>query len=327
MADQQTQGQNNAAVSTTPNKKWYRRRAVWFTIGAIIIIVAIVVGYWYMYLRGIVSTDDAYVHGNNVSVSSKILGRIVELTVDEGDTITQGEVLVYLDSTDLKAQEVQAEAAVGTAESNVTVAQVALQRAKDDFNRAAIQYKSNVIPLETYQHSQQALEMAQAQYDLTLAQVTSARAQLQVDQTKLTNTKIYAPFTGVVARRWVLAGDVVQPGQPIFAVYAPTDIWVEADFEETKLRHIQVGDLAQLSIDAYPGHKFEGNVLFMGAAAASQFSLIPPNNASGNFTKVTQRVPVRLSIRDVNSDATPVNVVPGMSVTVTIRTSQNKTGS
>jgi membrane fusion protein (multidrug efflux system) len=329
MADSETRDQTENTDDTHRKRRWYARRGLWFTIGGLAIVAIVVVGYWYLFFRGIVSTDDAYIHGNNVSISAKMLGRIVDLAVDEGDSVSAGQVVVVLDSTDLEAQEKHARAAVETAQKSVDLARVGVQRATDDFNRASVQYKGNVIPKEEFQHAQQALESARAQLQLALAQVTLAQAQLGVVESQLKNTKILAPFNGIVARRWVILGDIVQPGQPIFSVYESSNVWVIANFEETKLSSIRVGDLAQLSVDAYPGKNFEGNVLFIGAAAASEFSLIPPNNASGNFTKVTQRVPVKLTIREVNSPGTRglVRILPGMSVTVKIDVNQTKTAN
>jgi membrane fusion protein (multidrug efflux system) len=327
MADSETRDQNENSDNTHLKRSWYARRGLWFTIGGLAIVAVVVVGYWYLFLRGLVSTDDAYIHGNSVSISAKMLGRIVDLTVDEGDSVSAGQVVVVLDSTDLKAQEKHARAAVETAQKSVDLARVGVQRATDDFDRASVQFEGNVIPKEEFQHAQQALEAAQAQLNLALAQVTLAQAHVGVVESQLKNTKIFAPFNGIVARRWVILGDIVQPGQPILSVYESSNVWVIANFEETKLSSIRAGDLAQLSVDAYPGKNFEGNVLFIGAAAASEFSLIPPNNASGNFTKVTQRVPVKLTIREIGSPGTQelAHLLPGMSVTVKIDVNQNKT--
>jgi membrane fusion protein (multidrug efflux system) len=326
MADSETRDQTENGDNTRIKRSWYARRGLWFTIGGLAIVAVVVVGYWYLFLRGLVSTDDAYIHGNNVSISAKMLGRIVGLAVGEGDSVSAGQVVAVLDSTDLKAQEKHARAAVETAQKSADLARVGVQRATDDFDRASVQFEGNVIPKEEFQHARQALEAAQAQLQLALAQVTLAQAQLGVVESQLNNTKIFAPFTGIVARRWVILGDIVQPGQPIFSVYESSNVWVIANFEETKLSSIRAGDLAQLSVDAFPGKNFEGKVLFIGAAAASEFSLIPPNNASGNFTKVTQRVPVKLTIREIASPSTqePARLLPGMSVTVKIDVNQTQ---
>jgi len=321
----------NEAAKEGPNgrKQWYRRKRVWFTMFAIVIVAVVFGVYWSLFLRGFVTTDNAYIEGNDVSISAKTLGRIVDLTVDEGDSVSAGQVLVVLDSTDLAAERLQAQAAIEIAERNVDLARVEVTRAQDDFDRASVQYNGKVISQEEFQHRRQALAAAQAQLQLSLTRVTSAQAQLGVVESQLKNTKVYAPFDGVVARRWSIVGDVVQPGQPILAVYEASNVWVVANFEETKLTSIHVGDVADLSVDAYPGRKFEGRVLLVGAAAASEFSLIPPNNASGNFTKVTQRIPVKFSIREVDVAAgdDPVRRLPGMSVVVRINVDHNRGGS
>ncbi|MEJ2678695.1 MAG: efflux RND transporter periplasmic adaptor subunit, partial [Gemmatimonadota bacterium] len=156
-----------------------------------------------------------------------------------------------------------------------------------------------------------------------LAQVEKARAGLHTVETQLQDTRVQAPLHGVVAKRWVLPGDVVQPGQPIFTLYNLQGVWVTANFEETKLASIPVGAVVDISVDAFPNHHFVGRVVRLGAATASQFSLIPPNNASGNFTKVTQRVPVRISIGPGSGAPgdDPPTLLPGMSVEVTLRRS------
>jgi membrane fusion protein (multidrug efflux system) len=277
-------------------------------------------GYWYVRVRGVITTDDAYVDGDRVSVSTKMLGRVVELGADEGDTVAEGQLLVRLDDADLRAQEGQAQASLALARENVQLSAVEVQRAKDDFDRAATQLRGKVIPQEQYDHAKTALDMADARQRIAMAQVQTARAQLQVLETQLANTRVTAPLTGVVARRWVLPGDVVQAGQPIFAIYDLADLWVTANFEETKIGRIHAGDSVAIRVDAYPARELTGAVRWIGAAAASQFSLIPPNNASGNFTKVTQRVPVRIAIdRSAPGAGGPVTLVPGLSVEVSIR--------
>jgi membrane fusion protein (multidrug efflux system) len=166
--------------------------------------------------------------------------------------------------------------------------------------------------------------MAEAQYKVALSQVNTSKAQLGVVETQLRNTRVLAPVSGVAARKWVTPGDIAQPGQPIFTIYDLNNIWITANFEETKLAAIHLDDPVEISVDTYPGRKFTGKVVLIGAAAVSQFSLIPPNNASGNFTKVTQRVPIKISIDARNSGNTEqhsdrISLLPGMSVEVKIR--------
>lgn len=281
-------------------------------------VAAVVFVYWFFFLRGWVSTDDAYIDCDQISISSKVLGRIVELTVEEGDTARAGMLLALLDSVDLKAQEVQAVASLKFIEQNVPVAEVNLRKAQEDFNRAEQQYKGEVITREQYDHARLAVQLTQAQYNAASSQVASAQSQLEVIRTQLRNMSITAPKSGIVAKKWAVSGDIVQAGQSIYTLYDLSDIWITANFEETKLASIQVGEPVQIEVDAFPGHQFAGKVLLIGAAAASEFSLIPPNNASGNFTKVTQRVPVRISVSGTQSGDQKA-LLPGMSVVVRLR--------
>ena len=290
-----------------------------------IILLAAAAGvYWYIGQLGYVSTDDAFVDGNKLSVSSKILGRITNLAVDESDTVKQGQLLVQLDSTDLKAQESQAKAMLALDNESILLAKVNVEKAEDDFNRAQKQYKDNIIPKEQFDHAQKALEAAKANYNIALSKIGTAQAQLKVIKTQLQNTQIYSPMDGVVAKRWVLAGDVVSPGQPIFTIYDLKNIWVTADLEETKLAPVHLGDTVDISVDSYPDQKFTGQVYQIGSNTASQFSLIPPSNASGNFTKVTQRIPIKISIKPVAANGQPdpdnsIKLLPGMSVEIRIK--------
>ncbi len=296
-----------------------------FIIPAIIIILFIAVAvYWYLGKIGHVSTDDAFIDANKLSVSSKILGRITLLTVDEGDSVKKGELLVALDSTDLKARENLAAAALNLATQSLSLAEVHVAKAQDDFNRAQTQFKDKIIPKEKFDHANSALEAAQAEYKIDKSKIGTAKAQLHVLKTNLLNTKIYSPMDGVVGKRWVLKGDVVSPGQPAFTIFNLKNIWVTAELEETNLASIKLGDKVQISVDAYPDQKFEGEVYQIGSSTASQFALIPPSNASGNFTKVTQRVPVKISIKPVESNgkkdsAGEFKLLPGMSVEIDIK--------
>lgn len=319
-----TQQSNPAQQSNLAKRRLIKKKRFVIPILLLLLAAILIAGYWYLYLRGYVSSNDAYIAGDPITVSSKVLGRVTQLTVDEGDTTKEGQLLVRLDDSDLRAQEAQAKAALEYTEKNVLLARVGSDRAKDDFDRASIQFGDKAITREQYDHARQALEMAQAQHKVALSQVNTSKAQLGVVETQLKNTRIFASVSGVVARKWLMPGDIAQPGQPIFTIYDLNNVWITANFEETKLASIHLGDPAQISVDTYPGREFKGSVLLVGAATASQFSLIPPSNASGNFTKVTQRVPVKISIdatnpRNAEEHSDRVSLLPGMSVEVKIR--------
>jgi membrane fusion protein (multidrug efflux system) len=286
----------------------------------VILVAAVGAGYWYVKLRGVVSTDDAYIDGDRATVTTKMLGRISALGADEGDTVQVGQLLVQLDDADLQARLTQAQAQLALARESVRLSEVAEKRARDDLDRARIQLQGKAISQEEFDHKSAALDAAQAEHQVALARVEAARSGMEVIRQQVTDTRVTAPFRGVVAKRWLLPGDVVQPGQPVFTVYDLDHVWVTAVFEETKLRFLPVGTAVDLAVDAWPDHAFHGTVTLIGAAAASQFSLIPPSNASGNFTKVTQRVPVRIRVDSMSDDGTgdPVRLLPGMSVVVTV---------
>jgi len=249
-----------------------------------------------------------------------MLGRLALLAVDEGDSVEPGQLLVGLDESDLKAQEAQARAGLEFSRQNVPVAKINIDRAQDDYNRASFQHQNSIITTEQFDHAGRALELAQAQYKVALRQVNTAEAQVAVLETQLGNTRILSPTSGVVAKKWVVPGDIVQPGQPIYTLYDLDDVWITANFEETKLQSINLGDSVRIFVDAFPNWEFSGRVVLIGAATASQFSLIPPNNASGNFTKVTQRVPVKIAFDNPapGDSLNGVALLPGMSVEVKV---------
>ena len=147
-------------------KKSKRARRYIIVVFILIIVAAIVFGYWYFFLKGVVSTDDAFIDANPVTVSSKISGRIVMLAMDDGDSVSQGELLVQLDDSDLLAQKAQAEATLHYVKANVPLAKVNLDKAQDDYNRAQIQFKGGVITRERFDHASKALEAAKAQYEI-----------------------------------------------------------------------------------------------------------------------------------------------------------------
>lgn len=276
---------------------------------------------YYKDARDFISTDDAYVDGDRVSVSSKILGRIALLGAIEGDTVKAGQILVRLDDTDLRAQHAQAQSALVLAQESIRLAQVNVDRAETDFKRTSVQFKETIIPKEQFDHASAELDAARARLTIAHAQVAAAKAQAGIIEAQLLNTIIVAPMTGVVAKRWLLQGDVAQPGQAIFSIYDLEHIWVTANYEETKLGGLAVGDSAEISVDSYPDCTFHGVVTEKKTFTAAQFALIPANNASGNFTKITQRVPVKLSIaqRPVSAAQPKVDLLMGMSVEVKIK--------
>jgi membrane fusion protein (multidrug efflux system) len=319
--DKQIKVQGNDKINES--RDFYKQKRIIIPL-IIFIVLGVFAWKWYRGQLGYVSTDDAFIDADKLNVSTKMLGRITSLNFDEGDTVKAGQVIVTLDSTDLVAQRDESAASLSSAKESINLAKVSLDRAQDDFDRAESQYKSNIIPKEQFDNAKHALNEAKAKYVIAKSLTRTSAARLEVIKTQLDNTVIISPMNGVIGKRWVLKGDVVQPGQPIYTMFDLKNVWVTADLEETKLASIKNSDKVEISVDAYPDQKFAGEVYLIGSNTASQFSLIPPANASGNFTKVTQRVPVKISIHPVDETGKPVNknsikLLPGMSVEIKVK--------
>jgi membrane fusion protein, multidrug efflux system len=324
------------------------RLKVYIPLAIVIIIVLAGAWYWYKDYSMYITSDDAHVDADNVSVGSKILGRIAALYAAEGDLVKQGTLLAELDSTDMVAQRnqsvaiksqalanlVQAETKYSSDQKSLKVLEINLDRAAEDLNRAKNQVDGGVITTEQFDHIKKAHESALAQLESAKAQllvsksmistasaaVESANAQIKVLNSQLRNTRLFAPAEGLIAKRWLLTGDVVQPSQSIYTITISKNLWVIAYPEETNISEIHNGQEVKIAIDAFPDVKFSGKVFLVGSSTASVFSLIPANNASGNFTKVTQRIPIRISIdkADNNKDMSCFNILSGMSVVIKI---------
>ncbi len=301
----------------------YKKKSAW--IGLFLIIVVIAIGaYWFISSLGYITSDDAYIDGNRLNVSSKILGRVVKLYVDERDSVKAGQLVAELDSTDFVAQLNQMKANLNNAQVSIDLSKVNVEKAEINFVRAEAQYKDKVIPKADYDNAQKGLEAAQAEYKIARSRIVMAQSEIKVMESNLKNTKLYSTINGVVAKRWILAGDVVQPGQPLFTIYDMKNIWVTVQLQETDISNIQLNDEVEITVDSYPEQKFSGRIYEVGTNTAAQFALIPPSNASGNFTKVTQRIPIKISIKQDNTNkALKYGLLPGMSVEVKIKEKSN----
>ena len=325
-----------------------QKKTVYIPLG--IVIVAILIGgwFWYQDYSNYISTDDAHVDADNITIGSKMLGRISGVFAQEGDVVEAGKLVAVLDSSDLVAQKNQALALKAQALTNLAqanakyssdiqslkVVDINLEKAKQDIERAKKQAAGGVITEEQMDHITKAYEAAVAQSDASKALLNVSRsqiaaataavetsgAQIKVIETQLKNTRLYTPSKGVIAKRWLMAGDVIQPGQSVFTLTDGGPKWVVCFLEETKIGEIHDGQNVKFTLDAFPHIKFHGKVFLKGVNTASVFSLIPANNASGNFTKVTQRIPVRISIDSAEniSDINSLNILSGMSAIVKI---------
>jgi membrane fusion protein (multidrug efflux system) len=283
-------------------------------VGSIVLLVLVLAaaagGAYWIWTTRYAATDDAAVDGAHVSVSSRTMGRIALLPVDEGARVEAGQLLVQLDDSELRAQAAQLSAAVTNAGLSLNLAGISLEKAKNDFQRARALFNSGNSSAEQYDHAAKALDAADAQYAIARAQVEAARAQLGVVETQIQAARVTAPISGVVARRSYSQGEVVQPGATILVINDLSDVWVVANYEETKIRLIRPGDPVRIRVDAYPQLRFNGRVAQVAAA------IVPPPFSIGESTKVTQKIPVKIAFESIPSGAV---LVPGMSVETTVK--------
>lgn len=417
-----------------------QKRILIIPLGIVLLGLALYfLGDWLIFRWRYVSTDDAQVKGNLISLSAKVFGRIINLLVEEGDSIQPEQILVELDPKDYVASQAQAQANLEMARHDlakaitqislikervfqgINIAQVALREAREnlklaeeeltlqtervekeiaraqanlkgaqarvleakatrenarkEFERLAELFRQNYIAensrdaaetnwqvaeskyqlaLESEKEALSQLELAEAnrrsielkkqnvllaqqvlqkarinlqlaqeetkqislqekQIEVLKARVKEAEAAGQLAKLRLIETKVISPISGVVAKRFVDRGQIVQAGQPLLVVNDPKEKWVVANVEETKIRKVRPGAKVKVEVDAFPGREFEGQVEFIGSTALSEFSLFPAENPSGNFIKITHRLPVRISVQDKDN-----LLKPGMMVVVAI---------
>lgn len=285
-----------------------------------LVIICLLSAFYLKNYRAHVWTNDAVVDAFTVDISPDILARIVTLDVDEGDVVQKGQPISYLLDDILVAQRHESEANIIKLRQELRVEEALLEKIKNDYIRAEQGIQDQVITFQEFDHRQKDYLAQSAKVDYAKANLEYAEKMLKVIEARLDHTIILAPIDGVVAKRWVYTGDVMNPGQTMFTLNDLSRLWVVANLEEKKLRHVKIGSEVDIHVDAYPGMTFKGKVFVIQGGAASQFALIPQNNATGNYTKVEQRIPIKISIEkpsDFPSNL-PCYLFPGMSVEVKI---------
>jgi len=344
---------NTTPAVEQPANKRSRAKAL-LLAGGTVAIAAVSYAVWVLgYAQYRESTDDAYVQANLVYVNAQVGGTVTALGADDNQPVKAGQTLVSLDHADAAVALADAGAQLGLAVRQVREQQDAvdeglavvaqrrtdLQRATDDLARRTQLAGTDSIAAEDLQHAKQAV--AAAQDALTVSEKTLAktrapvagislrqnpsvlRARAAFVQASLATQRndVQAPMDGVVARRSVQVGQHVAPGAALLAVVPLQGAWIDANFKEPQLRHIQVGQAATVSTDLYGGHvEYHGIVASIAAGSGGAFSLLPPQNATGNWIKVVQRVPVRIALDPKELAAHPLRV--GLSTDVTIDTRQ-----
>lgn len=293
-----------------------RHVGLW-TVAAILLAVALS-AYWYVESKKTVYTNDAQVMGFETVVSSDLDPyRLIALFYDDGDFVEKGALLGLLDRSLLEPQYAKAEAAVLQQQAKILFQEAYLMKVRDDFERAAKGFKDQIISVQALDHATRDLEMAEASLELARAELSVAEKNCNYLKEQLLHTEIRAPFTGQIAKRWQWKGNVITKGQAIFSLYDLRNVWILANLQETDVAPIKIGDRVEISVDAYPGRTFVGKIFAIQGSAASQFSLIPPNNATGNYTKIEQRIPIKISIEQDPQEN--LYLFPGMSAEISIR--------
>jgi membrane fusion protein (multidrug efflux system) len=329
---------------------------------AIIIFLLIVSGLvlgasWWIMAKIDISTDDAFIDGHVFQISAREAGHVSQVYVNDNQYVRKGELLISLDQSDFKTQVQNSAAAVKQAENdiasnyakldsanaNVSLMKSKLELAENNLKRGAELFKRGIISkqdLDTLTNDRNvgqaqlrdAIEnVRKAKADIGLmveggnaATVAQKKAALEQAKLNLSYTEVRAPADGYITRKSVEPGNNLSPGQPLMALVSLGDIWVTANYKESQLNHVHAGEKAEFTVDAYPGRVFLGKVDSIMAGTGAAFSLLPPENATGNYVKVVQRIPVKIVI-DPSSDPRHQLRV-GMSVVPTIHTGQSITG-
>jgi membrane fusion protein (multidrug efflux system) len=284
-----------------------------------VVCCAVIVLVWLVYFRPFVGTNDALIDGFKVTVSSDISARITKLYVDEGDFVKAGDLIADMDDTIPQSQKMEAEAKIVSLRASVMVEEFNFEKVRNDFERAVKGFQEGVTSAQELDHAQKNFAIAKSKLERAQAELEHAISQLGVIETVLTHAKVYAHIDGKIVKRWVYEGDVMTAGQAMFSLYDLKDVWVLANLEETKMENVKIGDEVEIHVDLYPDKKFHGKIFVIKGAAASEFSLIPQDNATGNYTKVAQRIPLKITIEPSKRADKGLYLFPGMSAEIKIR--------
>jgi membrane fusion protein (multidrug efflux system) len=326
-----------------------RKRQLLLATLTLIIVASAFSLYWFLFARFYEETDDAYVGGNVVQISAQVGGTVTAIKADDTQIVKAGQQLVALDAADAKLALAQAEAALAqavrqtrqtflnndTLGANVTAAETNLARARDDVQRRQAGIASGAVSQEDLAHAQDAVKNASAALEQARASLAANRA--LTDHTSVTahpnvlqaatqvrnaylnyaRVNIVAPVSGYVSKRSVQLGQRINAGSPLMAIVPLEQIWIDANFKEGQLKHIRIGQPVEVIADVYGADvKYKGTVIGFAAGTGGAFSLLPAQNATGNWIKVVQRVPVRIALDPQEVQAHPLRI--GLSTTATV---------
>ena len=353
MSDQKTD-----TPTSSNNKSQQRKKGLSIFILLLLLIAIGSAAYWFFFIKGFEETEDAYVSGNQVMVSAQVAGNISKINVDNMDPVQAGDVLLELDDTNAKLSFEQAKSNLANAvrqvsQLNYTVKQlksavraneITLAQAQGNLNRRVQLVKDGAIDKESFQHAKEAVELAKA--NLTTSQnqleanqallldgplseqpqIQSAVSNFKQAWLNLERTKIRSPIKGYVARRNAQVGQAVSVGGALMAVVTTDQMWLDANFKETQLTHMRIGQPVEIHFDLYGKDKtFNGKVVGIEMGTGSAFSLLPTQNATGNWIKVVQRVPVRIQLDPQQLAENPLRIGLSATVKVNVTDSQGET--
>jgi membrane fusion protein (multidrug efflux system) len=350
----------DAPVTAAPPEdrpKQGRRPALLLLAGVVLVGGLAWATYNFLFAGAHVATDDAYIGGDVAQVTSEVPGTVIALHADDTQSVHRDQLLVELDPANADVQMEAAKAGLAQAVRHIRSlraqeeqlrAQIAareadLRRAEDDTRRRAGLIATGAVSREDFNHAQDAtaaqvaaLAGARAQLEQILAQlgttplarqpeVLSAESQLRDAALALRRTRIQAPADGIVAQRNVEVGQHVDAGTPLMAVVPLGDVWVNANFKEVQLQHMRVGQKATVTTDIYGGKvTYHGKVAGLAAGSGNAFSLLPAQNATGNWIKIVQRLPVRILLDPSEIEKNPLRI--GLSASVDIDVSDQSGG-
>ncbi|WKT00830.1 EmrA/EmrK family multidrug efflux transporter periplasmic adaptor subunit [Gallibacterium salpingitidis] len=348
MSENSEQDKKNAVRNKT------RRKHLVSFVVLLLLISIISFVYWLFFVKDFTETDDAYVAGNIIQVSSQVSGSVSQLNTESTSLVKKGDVLVQLDDTDAKlalsqakhtlADVVRKTSQLAFTEKQLTsllsAKKIALKQAEEDLARRQSLNKTGAVSKEDFQHAVDAVTMAKSDLEATQEQLNATKALLldtPIEQQpnviqaadnvrqawlNLQRTKVVSPVTGYVAKRSAQVGESIKAGSPLLAVVPLDQIWIDANFKETQLKNIRLGQPVTVVFDLYGDNvEFDGKVVGIDAGTGSAFSLLPTQNATGNWIKVVQRLPVRIELDPEQVQKYPLRI--GLSATVEVNTSDS----
>ena len=318
----------STATQETPASSPKRKRWLLILLAVVILAGLASVAWEVLYGRWHEDTDDAYVNGNVVQITPQITGTVVSIGADDGDLVHKGQVLVKFDPSDADIALQQAEANLARTvrqvrglfsnvdgyKADVATKKVALAKAEADFKRRQNLANDGAISQEELAHARDALDTARSS-------LTNSEQQLDTNRALVDDTVIasHPDVKAAAAKLTVQVGQRVQPGAALMAVIPLDQVWIDANFKETQLKHMRIGQPVEIRSDLYGSEvKYSGTVDSLGVGTGSAFSLLPAQNATGNWIKIVQRVPVRIRVNAEELAKNPLRIGLSMDVNVSL---------